>query len=119
MKEVEIPLWFDKVKYTYKIVRCNGQLHYKCISTAKNQHEVVEQLVEMVKGCKDKFRIYCNDKIMTKVNYSLPKSKMRIYDNHECIYYIDIKEMSYALKLSPAMCYNYLRNGKRYVFIKN
>jgi hypothetical protein len=112
--------WEGKDKFVYEIIKRSGQIFYKCVSTSKHQHLVVEQLVDMCKGIKnDRFRILCNGSIVCKVNYYDAKKRKMIYDQDDCVYYLNLDEMSKELGLTEQRCYGLLKSGIRYVFVGN
>lgn len=51
--------WFGKPKYKYEVKR-GAEILYRCISIAKYQDDVLEELINRFKGEKSVIKIICN-----------------------------------------------------------
>ena len=69
----QTPLWYGKPKYHYKVFK-NNKLFYSCTSIAKDQIEILQDIVERFKGDSSTYKIYCNGTLTEVVNKGV-KSK--------------------------------------------
>lgn len=66
-KIMEAKMWYGKPKFHYKVLK-NNMLYYSCVSTAKYQDEVLNELIRRFKGENKPYKIFCNGNLVEIVN---------------------------------------------------